>query len=108
MNAVRSEVDELKERIVKLEEIIAQLQSENEFFRYLPFILQQKSHQIYFFLIKFQGQRAQRCSLAATTAATGPWLSSIPTGFANDSAAQQSTATATGLKKLPQYYFQMS
>ena len=33
MNAVRSEVEELKEKIIKLEEIITQLQSENEFLR---------------------------------------------------------------------------
>ena len=33
MNAVRSEVEELKEKIIKLEEVITQLQSENEFLR---------------------------------------------------------------------------
>jgi hypothetical protein len=33
MNAVRSEVEELKEKIIKLEEIITHLQSENEFLR---------------------------------------------------------------------------
>jgi regulator of replication initiation timing len=33
MNAVRSEVEELKEKIIKLEEVISQLQSENEFLR---------------------------------------------------------------------------
>ena len=33
MNAVRSEVEELKEKIIKLEDIITQLQTENEFLR---------------------------------------------------------------------------
>jgi len=33
MNAVRKEVDDLKERIIRLEEVIAKLKIENEFFR---------------------------------------------------------------------------